>query len=449
MAQQTPRQVIHGIKALGRHFQKERARLSGSPILIIEGGGMDDGISSSSKGDNNNNNNMVVETMAGRHLHLLLTQQQLGSRIIVSKGGGKTTTTTNNHHHNSSSSWLFPTQNLVEQQLELLSRLGGSTVICGVGNRATLDLAKAVSDARRTWNTRHVIHDDDDDAKQLLLVANTYEAVLSCSHPYSLLLHEQEDILLAKSPTTTTTTTTVALLEFNMFENVSTSNDNVSTAIHACMAILLDFLWQQQQQQSNSNHNDNPSSYKNLEKAKQLLQDCWQMLLDCDNNKVVGSKENLFHNDLVDKIMETGSNYLEFGLESHPFYHAARSTPLAIAVSLIPTLFPNKDLLTVMASLTPALLKMMMMKQQQQQCKEETTQIMNSHYLLSSQQQQQRLPPPPPILLQTNESIKQLLTLIQNNQHSWNCFDVPQHELHSLMKLSSSYSLLPEEQSSL
>ena len=229
------RQIIQGgSKALGQFFQQQRSRFAGAPILLIEGGG----------GDAHNSSG-TCETLAGRQVEFFLAHK-LGLRTVVSKGGGGGTST-------ATANALFYTESILHEQLELAARVGATTV-CGVGNRTAIDLAKAVATSSNSNN-----NDEDGSSSrrrgrasspmnELILVPNTYYAVLSCAYPYTLSLHSDQDVILANPSTPNVNllpTTTIAPLETNLF--VPNNKDDhqrllqsMQTALRACLALSLD-----------------------------------------------------------------------------------------------------------------------------------------------------------------------------------------------------------------
>ncbi|KAL7555912.1 hypothetical protein ACA910_017363 [Epithemia clementina (nom. ined.)] len=430
------REIIKGIKSLGPYFRKEKARFAGAPILIIEGDHVSSNINTSKSnrhrhgsaaaggGGGGGGGTGMVETMAGRQIHLVLAQQ-MGFRTVVSKGGL------------TDGAPIFPTQHLVDQQLELLARVGATTV-CGVGSRASLDLAKAVAKKAAETHANTISHDSQDDTHQLILVPDTLEAVLASSHPYSLMLDAEEDVLVPYPATATAPimpSTTVALLESDNFFSFSTSRkeQDLRTAIDACLAILLDSLRHYQQK---SDHDQNLEQI--VKKAKQSVQECLQLLPTLDMIEAPSSSNTdehkielrRCHDFIVDKLIQTGSTYLEFGLAPG----SVRSAPLAIMASLLPSIFPDKDSLAIMASVAPALPRLLMESPHAK--KTNTTEVLDTTESVE-------LPPP---LLTTLEPVDKLMDLIQSNQIHWNCLDAPQRDLRALVEPLSLLSPPPSKQ---
>ena len=375
-----PHDIVKGVKALGRYIQTHRRRFAASPILLIEAD------TSSPLQDSNNISNSssgMVETLAGRHVHLILAQQ-MGLRTLVSKGGHGGDAKT----HPGASSFVAPTADSVHEQVDLYTRMGAGTV-CGVGSRASLDLAKAVAAQVASSNT--IDNDNNTDPPELILVPDTLDAILTCVHPHALLLHDQEDVLLPHPSTTTPTNTTVALLEPDKFQHhPKETRQSMATALYACMTLL-----------SHAVSTQTETSVQ--EDANQVLERCKQLLVTSTCTDSQAGEET--HNAVADKLLQVGTSCLEFGLIGSQL---PRSIPLAVTVSLLPTVFPDKDLLTILASMT-----------------------------VQPSDEKDILPPP---LLATNQSVEQLLDLIQTNQTHWNCLDASRKELRAALE---PFSLVP------
>eukprot|EP00523_Entomoneis_sp_CCMP467_P020543 CAMPEP_0168848876 /NCGR_PEP_ID=MMETSP0727-20121128/11071_1 /TAXON_ID=265536 /ORGANISM="Amphiprora sp., Strain CCMP467" /LENGTH=330 /DNA_ID=CAMNT_0008902749 /DNA_START=27 /DNA_END=1019 /DNA_ORIENTATION=+ len=165
-------------------------------------------------------------------------------------------------------------------------------------------------------------------------------------------------------------------------------------ALRACVALVWHSPKQQQQQQQHS-----------PQEVLSELQDLWQQVargvsrLEETNGDNIDDHTNndveAWHLATSQHLLHVGKTYLNFGITSSSSSDV-RTIPLALAVSLLPTVFADQDLLSIMASCCPP-----------EALPQEESSSSSSLSLL------------------TTEPVEQLLSYIQNNQMEWNCVDAP------------------------
>jgi hypothetical protein len=212
----------------------------------------------------------------------------------------------------------FPTMQDLEQRCELIRRTGASSVVA-VGSGAAMDLAKALPYLGGEKGLEHII-----------LVPSTYAAVLASGSSHSLFLDSVEETLVPipkddETTTTTNCTTTIAPLDSKYIAPVDSSH-----VLYASLALILDACYRK---------SDNPHLPGLLQKVSDLLDD------DSSNDE----NEKLSHDKAMELLYESGR------LVSYGLGREDRSTPIALAASLIPQLFPHVHVLTFLASLLPGL----------------------------------------------------------------------------------------------
>jgi hypothetical protein len=313
-------------------------------------------------------------SQACQHVQFTLSQQ-LGLRTVPS-----------------TVSSAFPTLHDVELRLELARRTGASSLVA-VGSGAAIDLAKALS------------HEDDWD--QVLLVPATHAAVLACASSHSLFLDPIEEALIPLPRTNTTvdkhkpmTVPVVATLEEKL---VAPMDDQSHVVVYASLAIALDAIYRQ---------SHNPLALEVFQKASAALD----------------SPQTVTHESAMELLYQAGT-LISYGLIGDD--REDRSTPMALASSLIPRIFPHVHVLDFMASMVPGLCRVM-----------EGDSIHYSSYDASVQTRIQKV-------LQNTDDIPQLtvmsdefkgfsipdmaLSHIRTNQTLWNCLDVPDSVLTELL----------------
>jgi hypothetical protein len=293
----------------------------------------------------------------------------------------------------------FPTLHDLELRLELARRTGASSVVA-VGSGAAVDLAKALS------------HEHDWD--NVILVPATHAAVMACASSHSLFLDPIEEALIPlptnintnTSVNTNITNTVVATLEEKLMAPVDTSH-----VVYASLAIALDAMYRQ---------NHNPLALQVFQKASAAL----------NADAADPSHQALTHESAMELLYQSGS-LLSYGLGRED-----RSTPMALASSLIPRIFPHVHMVSFLASMVPGLCRVMQKEQE----------VGSSSYDPSVQILIQK------VLQHNTDDIPQLtvisdefkgfsvpdmaLSHIRQNQTLWNCLDVPDSVLTELLSHS-------------
>jgi hypothetical protein len=308
---------------------------------------------------------------ACQHVQFTLSQQ-LGMRTVPS-----------------TVSSAFPTLHDLELRLELARRTGASSLVA-VGSGAAIDLAKALS------------HENDWD--HVILVPATHAAVMACASTHSLFLDPIEEALIPL-PRTNTTVDEKPMTVATLDEKLVAPIDNQSHVVYASLAIALDAIYRQ---------SHNPLALELFQKASAALD---------------ASPQTLTHESATELLYQAGT-LISYGLVDRE----DRSTPMALASSLIPRIFPHVHVLTFLASMVPGLCRVM-----------EGDSIHYSSYDASVQTRIQNV-------LQksnTDDNIPQLTVLseefkgfsipdmalshIRTNQTLWNSLDVPDSVLTELL----------------
>ena len=281
----------------------------------------------------------------------------------------------------------FPTLHDLELRLELARRTGASSLVA-VGSGAAIDLAKALS------------HEGDWD--NVILVPATHAAVLGCATSHSLFLDPVEEALIPLPRTNTKINTTVPLVA-TLEEKLVAPMDHQSHAVYASLAIALDAIYRQ---------SHNPLALELFQKASAALD---------------ASPQTLTHESVMKLLFEAGT-LISYGLDRED-----RSTPMALASSLIPRIFPHVHVLTFLASMVPGLCRVM-----------EGDSIHYASYDVSVQTWIQKVlqnnnTDDIPQLTVTSDEFKgfsipdMALSHIRTNQTLWNSLDVPDSVLTELL----------------
>jgi hypothetical protein len=371
------RHVVKGLQRFGQFLQSERSRFAAAPVLLIQG----------------KDAHRAAEATHGtacRHVEFLLSKQ-LGLRTIMSS-------------HSCSDS-VFATTHMVQEQHELVARTGATTV-CAVGNQTAMDVAKAVVSSSQ----------EEGCTNELILVPVTYEAILACAQPHSLLLDTVEDALLVAESSSLVSSsgqipTSLALLEAH---NVDTSGQ--VNALFASISLALDDLYQGR---SSSRKNSTDSSAM-TSRTISLLTKTVEILESVDDNNINT------HNALVECLLLAG-DVTSFGISMDDPGNR-RSIPLGVAASLMPQVFPNDDILTVMASLVPALCDGVLSTRSTNRGEEEVS-IMVEDLMARINALDKK-----PKSLVTTEPLGSVLSLIQGNRLLWNCFDAADDDYAQLLR---------------
>lgn len=275
----------------------------------------------------------------------------------------------------------FPTMQDLEQRLELIRRTGASSVVA-VGSGAAMDLAKALPFEK--------------EMDHLILVPSTYAAVLASSSSHSLFLDSVEETLVPipqDNNSRNNTTTTIASLDCKYIAPVDSSS-----VLYASLALILDACYRK---------SNNPLLPELLQKANSMLND--------------DSSEEISHENAMELLYESG-RLISFGLDRED-----RSTPIALAASLIPRLFPHAHILPFLASLLPGLCH---------QCSA------SENYAVSALVERIRLAKDIPQLTVADKSLEgfsipdMALSHIRSNQTVWKSLDVPDGTLTEILQHS-------------
>ena len=290
--------------------------------------------------------------LCAKQVHFLLAQQ-LGLRTVVSNSLGLS---------------AFPTTELVQQQVDLCARVGAAT-ICAVGSDAAMHLAKATAQLQQM--------------DELILIPATYSAVLATTPERSLLVDTKEETLVPDKPTNnkgSMPSVTIARPDATMLDLTDKEATN-----EAAFAVLAFCLAREHQGESfNDEIITQLQSFLSLTRA------------DKPGEALQPLATSL---QLVGQDMNWG-----FGQRGR------RDVSLAIAVSLLPKIFPTSRTTSIMASHAPTL-------------------FING----GNNNADTRLAPlyqdlvellGEPNALVCNQSVDTLLGVVRENQAAWNCLDV-------------------------
>jgi hypothetical protein len=305
---------------------------------------------------------------ACQHTHFTLAQQ-LGLRTV-----------------SSTVSSAFPTMEDLEKRLELARRTGSKSVVC-VGSGAAIDLGKAM------------VHSNKE-IEHLILVPATHAAVLASSCSHSLFLDKVEEaiVILPTSSITMppTTTTTIAPLESKLVSSVDSSH-----MVYASMAIVLDSFYRE---------GDN-----SVVAVNHLL------------TKALTALDDEISHDLAMELLFEAGTLLSYGVGKED-----RSTPLALAASLIPRIFPHVPVLTFLASLLPGICQVVV-EGSNFPSSNNTVQLVVERILQDST----KIPQMTVAEEFAGFSVPDMsLSHIQSNQALWNCLDVPDDVLMQIISQS-------------
>jgi hypothetical protein len=180
-----------------------------------------------------------------------------------------------------------------------------------VGLGAAMDLAKALHHGEKGLSLEHIILDP-----------STYAVVLASSSSHSLFLDPVEETLVPipkddKTTTNNCTTTTIVPLDSKYIAPI----DNSSHVLYASLALILDACYRK---------SDNPH-------LPQLLQTVSDLLDNDDSSASNGDdeKKDLSHDKAMELLYESG-RLVSYGVGKEDC-----STPIALAASLIPQIFPH------------------------------------------------------------------------------------------------------------
>jgi len=344
-----------GMDAVRKFLQAEAARFRRAPILLVE--------SRAQEGHQRRHQRSESVENAVRQVRFLLTQQ-LGFRTVVVR----------------TSPSPFPTLADVGAAQELARRVGAATAV-GVGSGAAIDLAKAVAVAADAAATPTI--------EELVLIPATYGATLAAASPASLVVDAAEEAIVpfpsssGKAQNNAgAVRTTIAAMDTQMIDPNGLEETRLS-----CIAFALDTIIRRHRRP-----NDGTATGGNYD-AEGLLRDLV--------SGYASTSYNQQHDRIVSVALETGANYLSYGMDDRN-----RSISLALAVSLLPTVFPQESLLSIAASLAPSLCRMAFPKQQEGAAFEDLSSLLSSA---------------PKIV--TTEAWETISSQIESNQIEWNCLD--------------------------
>ena len=197
----------------------------------------------------------------------------------------------------------FPTLHDLDERRELLRRTGASSVV-GVGSGVAIDLAKALGN----------------EVEQVILIPSTYAGILASGTSNSLILDSVEEETLVPQASCSPDSLSVCPLDADKYM----APIDPDVAINASLSIILDACYRE-------------SKHPLLER---LLSQTQNML---------DEPSNLSHESATDLLYQSGQ-VVSFGLEKED-----RSSPVTLAASLIPRIFPHVPIMTFYASLLPGI----------------------------------------------------------------------------------------------
>jgi hypothetical protein len=389
------RQIVQGLSGLRSLLAAEQGRFAAAPILLIS--------------SNGGGNNKDIDD-ACTHVHHLLAQQ-LGLRTVVSHALGDA---------------AFPTRASLAQLSDLAARVGAGTV-CAVGSQAAVHAGQALAGNQGKGNQGN--GNNNMRLEEVILVPATYPAVLASGFGVgsSLLMDVHEETLMPSSmsssampssseiPPNLTIATPVDTGRLTALGLGCSSSRR--EAAFACLAQCL-----AQQIQHKPHHQEQPNQNKAI--LEQL--DVFCQALGSHSNKD-GQPSTLSQPEaaLVQALLATGER-ASWGLEEPP-----RDVTLAVAVSLLPQIFPQSNALTIMASLVPALLQMV--EHEQPRNDDDELALLRDVYYA-------RLVdvcggPPPPLV--STQSMDTLLAIIRDNATAWQCLDARRETLRQTLQFTS------------
>eukprot|EP00980_Cylindrotheca_fusiformis_P012558 scaffold3084_cov144-Cylindrotheca_fusiformis.AAC.6 len=205
----------------------------------------------------------------------------------------------------------FPTTADLDQRLELLRRTGASSVVA-VGSGAAMDLSKALPFQK--------------DLDHVILVPSTSAATMAASSTHSLFLDSVEETLVPfpRAVQESNCRTTVALLESSYIAPAESTH-----LLYASLALILDACYRK---------SSNPRLPEIVQGTLSLLE---------NTGEVLSHEKSM-------ELLSNAGQLASYGLDQED-----RSTPIALASSLIPTIFPHVHALTFFASLLPGICELL------------------------------------------------------------------------------------------
>lgn len=262
----------------------------------------------------------------------------------------------------------FPTTNQVRSQIELAKRTGATTIM-GVGSGAAMDLTKAVLQKHNGKG---------------ILVPCTYGAIIASTSSLPILLDTVEEALVLQDDSHENDSAVVV-------ETDGLESNCGKEAAWACLAIGMDSLYRRP---------DSTHATLLLEHGLKALED---------------------ESHLPDALICAGSA-LDYGMDDH-----LRSSPLALAVSLIPPCFPNASAVTFFASLLPGICQM-----------NSASSDLETQVQTKLKEYECDVPSLASLVLHSDaaQSVPTLLSHVRSNQALWQCLDVDDDVLEVILHYS-------------
>jgi len=386
----------NGIKTLQQHIVGTDllSRLSSAPILLLE--------SSTREYGPDTHNNKKVEQVC-QHVNFLFSRQ-LGLRVAVSR---------------TSTYSAFPTNTDVRQVIDMAKRIGASTLVA-MGSGTAMDLAKAtivetsassIVGSQRKSRPQNMF-------EQVILIPATCGAIIAAASPIALLFDTAEDAIVpsrAISRANTDIPTTIAVFDGRTADYIQGRDE----AILACISLILDHLLQM--------------GYPNLTEGPQTTEadglstlETLLTILTTDES----DRASFDDEDLCSSLLLSSDRFMSFGTESEGLPRE-RSAPLALAASLLPRAFPETDMISLMASLTPSLLRILTEKAREvPKSPDDSVKHKIESLLQLHDSRLQNLSP----RIMTTESVDVLHRHMRANQSLWNCWDSSDEYLMSLLR---------------
>eukprot|EP00532_Pseudo-nitzschia_australis_P002236 CAMPEP_0168195440 /NCGR_PEP_ID=MMETSP0139_2-20121125/19849_1 /TAXON_ID=44445 /ORGANISM="Pseudo-nitzschia australis, Strain 10249 10 AB" /LENGTH=400 /DNA_ID=CAMNT_0008119279 /DNA_START=50 /DNA_END=1252 /DNA_ORIENTATION=+ len=319
----------------------------------------------------------------------------------------------------------FPTKDSLEQTLELMQRTGASSIV-SVGSGSAIDLAKAVATT---------VQVDQERKTPLILVPTTYSGLVAAGSSHSLFLDGNEDTLvplphrhqqiIATADGSSTYATVSTLDPQKYMENLD--EDKFDVLLYAISAILLDA-------------GSRKSTYPSLPTLLQATID----LISLRNSPGWDQNEQLLAAiPSLTNLLYQSAGSVSYGLSDGFEEEDNRSITIALASSLIPTLFPEIHPISFIASLVPGLCHYYSI--QGETVTNDNEKVNDKFRTLVQQLQEQssgRGMGPPPSLETRDESLQgfsipdMAVSHIQSNQAVWKPLDVPDDVLVQVLQHS-------------
>ena len=361
------RLLAPGVKSLRAHLQSELPNLRQTPVLVISS---EVGASASTK----------IKPVADSCQWVKLTlAQQFSMRTVPT-----------------TISSAVPTKDSLEQTLELMQRTGAASVV-SVGSGAAMDLGKAV---------QTTLENDEKSEKKtpLILVPTTFSGVLASGSSHSLFLDNEEETLVpfpqrhqaildTSDDGSNSSRATISTLEPEKYMEPMDAT-KFDQLLYAIAAILLD---------ASLRESSHPSLPVLLQNTTNLIK---------NNNEMDATS-------LIPMLYES-AGLLSYGLSDGFEEEDNRSITIALASSLIPTLFPETHPTSFLAILAPGLCHLLT---------EQTSDHEPLGELVTALQERFERKPPPS-LVPVDESLQgfsvpdMALSHIQANQAVWKPADV-------------------------